>query len=153
MSLTIAFSEVQRPASKSSARILFDKLLHLLTVTDTTLFEFCSSTTLVVMGLTLAHPAESLTDTVPLFRLMRYLAPEWAWSAVFLIAGVIQSIANLRLHPKARRLAAGLACFAFGTVACCGMAPRPISLLGMVLGVQAAVDAFVFVRLGVRGES
>jgi hypothetical protein len=132
-------------------RKLFQQFIKILTTTDTTLAEFASSTTLILIGGVLAQPGAQLTANTPLFVLMLHVAPEWVWALVLLAVGALQSAGNLVHGMGARRVAAMLSFIAFGFVCVLGLSVTPLSILGATLGVQAFVMGIVYLRLGVSG--
>ena len=129
---------------------VFDRFLHVLTETDTTLAEFGSSTSLLAIGVILAMPSESLASNIPLFSLMLNVAPEAPWWALFFLSlGVAQSLANLNRRIQVRRPLAFACATAFGFLGLLGtISTAPVLILGALFLVQSLVNALVYLRLG-----
>jgi hypothetical protein len=144
------FAAFTMPSTMRIRRLL-DKSVLFLTETDVTLVEFCSSTTLLLVGILLAPPNAKLDQSIPLFHTMTTFLPEWAWAILFLAFGAFQSIANLSHNRGAQRYAAFCAFLFFGFIGLLGAAVRPISLLGAAFAVQSCVNVIVYWHLGVRG--
>lgn len=127
---------------------LLDRLLRLLTDTDTTLVEFLSSSSLIYVGLILAMPNDALSVPAPLFAVMTRFATEGQWAAFFLASGVFQSAANLSRVTPLRRGASFAACGVFLVVGGLGASVHPVSLFGALCKVQALGQALVFLQIG-----
>lgn len=141
-----------KPAVKPAGlRRIFESLVRLLTETDTTLAEFASSTVCVCVGALLALPTVALTPSVPLFSLMAYCLPEWAWATLFVTVGLAQALGNLFRIRWARRASAFILFTLFGFLGVLGGMAHPVSVLGTVFGVHSIVQGIVYLRLGVRG--
>jgi hypothetical protein len=141
------FSAFAMPTTMRIKRTL-DVLLRLLTETDVTLAAFGSSMTLLFIGVLLALPNETLTQTTPLFRAMTRFLPEWAWALLFLAFGIFQSLANLSRNRGVRRYAAFCASLFFGFV---GLLIAPVHPIGACFTVQAFVNVIVYWHLGALG--
>lgn len=124
-----------------------------LTVTDTTLAEFQSSTTLLAMAALMLDPWPTLTGvSVPVFQLMMSLTSEHGWGFVFLIVGMLQSAVNLTQHQSGRKVMAFIAAVLWGLLFALGCMARPISFFVPVCGSACVVQALTYLRLGILQE-
>jgi hypothetical protein len=146
-------ADAPQPKKTHGFHRLIETVIRLLTETDTTLAEFGSSLTLLLVGVILLQPGAQLSLNVPLFELMRAVMPEPLWALASLTLGCLQSWGNLRDNLRARRWASFSCVFMFGFIAALGASVHPLSVLGSVMGAHAVVQVIVYLRLGVRGAS
>jgi hypothetical protein len=133
-------------------RNLLDAFLRMLTETDTTLTEFCSSTSLLAIGLVLLFPMDTLQRDVPLLRLWLDVLPNhFLWAFVFLIIGGYQSVANVKHKVYARRGAAFMAFVFFGFFGALAFVRSPtVLILGILFAVQSFTQGLVYLHLGLQ---
>lgn len=125
-----------------------------LTVTDTTLAEFQSSTTFLAMAMLMLDPYPTLTGVnVPIFVLMLHITSEFGWGIVFLCVGVAQSLANLLQSAPARKVMAFVAASAWGLLFALGCFASPPSFFVPVCGAACFVQCLVYLRLGILQEA
>ena len=139
---------------------LIKTLIDMLTNTGTTLAEFQSSTTLLVLGWVFLNPWPTLT-LLPVYNSMLAVMPEWAWGVACALLGAWQSASNLRHDKKNRRLSAFvIACF-FGflmfllMMSSARTSPQspffgvPTYPVIPFLGIASLTQAFVYLHLSV----
>lgn len=137
---------------------LFESLgsfVRRLTVTDTTLAEFNSSTMLLGMAVLMLDPWPTLDASgvnIPIFRAMLSITSEHGWGFFFLSIGALQSAANLADRLALRKLAAFVAATLWGLLAMLGTMTHPPSFFLPVCGSMALVQAAVYLRLGLLQE-
>jgi hypothetical protein len=133
-------------------RNLLDAFLRMLTETDTTLTEFCSSTSLLAIGAVLMLPTELLQRDSPFFRTMLDMLPNHIlWAFVFLAIGGYQSFANVRRQIYARRGAAFMAFVFFGFFGALGfLRTPPVLVLGLVFIIHSFTQGLVYLHLGLQ---
>jgi hypothetical protein len=133
-------------------RNLLDAFLRMLTETDTTLTEFCSSTSLLAIGAVLLFPMEVLQRDVPLLRIWLDVLPNhFLWALVFLIIGGYQSFANVGRRAYARRGAAFMAFVFFGFFGALAFVRSPtVLILGILFAVQSFTQGLVYLHLGLQ---
>lgn len=137
--------------------VMFEKIrrmlwnfLSLFTLTDTTLVEFESSTTLILLGVMLLLPGQSLLQTTPFHAILLALLPEPWWGVIALAFGLGQSLANmLRLSWGRKASAFGCACL-YGFLAICALKVKSIFL--PFLFTLSLVQAFVYLRITIARE-
>jgi FtsH-binding integral membrane protein len=139
---------------RDQIRRLIAALARLITESDTTLAEFWSSTMLVVMGAWLLVPfAPGTFATLPTYKLMAHMAPEWIWGFAAMGLGAVQSFANLARNRGVRRSAAFVCSIFLGFVAMLVFISVPESLMPPICGVAAFLDGVVFLHLRSRMEN
>lgn len=125
-----------------------------LTVTDTTIAEFQSSTTFLAMSVLMLDPWPTLTAVnVPIFVLMLQIMSEPQWGVLFLVVGAGQSIVNLFGFQYGRKLLAFIAAVVWGLLFALGCMASPPSFFVPVCGVACAVQGLVYLRLAVMQEA
>lgn len=126
-----------------------------LTVTDTTLAEFNSSTMLLGMAILMLDPWPTLDAqgiNIPIFRAMLEIASEHGWGFIFLALGVLQSGANLGGNIALRKIAAFAAAVLWGLLMSLGFVTYPPSFFVPVCGAMCLVQAVVYLRLSLLQE-
>lgn len=118
--------------------------LSLLTLTSTTIAEFQSSTTFLLLGLFLAMPWGELNPSVPYHAELLTIMPETAWVAAFLCLGVAQSVANIGRHSFWRMAMAFVAATSWTYLSILGMLVHPPSLFAPAFVGMALVQALCF---------
>ena len=138
----------------SGIRGAFWRCVALLTMTDTTLAEFQSSTTLIAMGVLMLDPWPTLpglgSRAVQLH--MVSLMSEHQWGILFFGFGLLQSIANLARASYPRQLLAFMASCIFGLMAALGAISKPAGFFLPVFGVAALVQALVYLRVSIARD-
>lgn len=127
-----------------------------LTLTDTTLAEFHSSTTFLTMAILMLDPYPTLSAPgiqVPIFTLMTQITTETGWGLIFLVIGALQSMMNILKHTYGRKVMAFLSAILWGLLCALGSMATPPSFFVPVCGTAALVQALVYLRLGLLQES
>ena len=132
-------------------RRALEKVHDLLTETDTSLFEFVSSTGLVVMGLWLLWPFRPDTfETGAVGPVLAAVFPEPLWALIFIGFGILQSQANLHRNRDARRITAFASACVYGYLCAVAFFHEPASLFVPLFGVLSGVGAFATLHLRKR---
>lgn len=134
---------------KEAFLVLLDRLVRLLTATETTLSEFWGSTMLLAMGLWLCLPFETF-DTISAYGTMHKLLPEPVWGMIAICLGIFQAVANWTKVVKLRSIAATASAIGFGFVANLAMVSQPASLLFPICGTAAFVEMLIWLRLSFK---
>jgi hypothetical protein len=125
-----------------------------LTITDTTLAEFHSSTTFLAMAALMLDPYPTLSGVqVPIFTLMLQITTEFGWGLIFLVIGGAQSIVNITRYQYGRKVAAFFSAVLWGLLFALGWMASPPSFFVPVCGTACLVQCLVYLRLGLLQEA
>lgn len=139
-----------------------DHFIGMLTLTDTTLAEFQSSTTLLFFAFIFLNPWPTLTALPDPYSAMSRVMSEREWGAACLVLGGWQSAANWQRNGTGRKVAAFIACLFFSFISVLlaivsadvasgpiffGVPTRPVI---PCLLVMSFVQALVYLRLSLR---
>lgn len=139
-----------------------DHFIGMLTLTDTTLAEFQSSTTLLFFAFIFLNPWPTLTALPDPYSVMSKVMSESGWGVTCLILGGWQSTVNWQRNGTGRKVAAFIACLFYGFLSVLlaivsadavggtgffGVPTRPVI---PCLLVMSFVQALVYLRLSLR---
>lgn len=132
-------------------KAILSRSFALLTSTDTTIAEFQSSVTLIVMGLILLASGDQLHAFLPVHAVMLHIMSEPAWGLLFLGIGAAQSLANLLRASYGRKFTAFWSAVTFGLLALIGASANPPGLAMAVplFSVFSITQGIVFLRISV----
>jgi hypothetical protein len=123
-----------------------------LTVTETTLVEFWSSTMLLWLGAMFLDSGETLIANVPFHAHLMALMPEHQWGILLGSVGLLQSFANAMHAEYARKFTAITTAGLFFILAFLAHATEPVSPFFAVFGTSGLVMSVAYISLSLAHE-